>query len=33
MAIDFSKYPNKISNSGFDENHKSKVYYVIQIKK
>lgn len=24
MAIDFSKYPNKISNSGFDENHKSK---------
>lgn len=24
MAVDFTKYPNKISNSGFDENHKSK---------
>lgn len=24
MAIDFTKYPNKISNSGYDENHKYK---------
>lgn len=24
MAIDFTKYPNKISNSGFDENRKSR---------
>ena len=24
MSIDFTKYPNKISNSGYDENRKTK---------